>query len=374
MSAFPAETIPCADPLAGFAPHQPAIRAAIDRVLTSGRYVLGPEVEAFEHEFAAYHSVGHCIGVANGTDALELALRAVGIGVGDEVATVANTATATTAAIAATGATPRFVEVDDSTFNLDPPALARCLATHPIKAIVPVHLYGHPCDMTRINELARASRIPVIEDCAQAHGARWQGRLVGTEGTLAAFSFYPTKNLGCLGDGGAVLTRDSALADRVRSLRQYGWRERYVAVEPGRNSRLDELQAAVLRVLLPSLDDRNTRRRQIASRYRAALSDRDLILPEESPGAVSSWHQFVIRSPGRDELRNRLAERGIGTAVLYPAPIHRQPAYARRELKLPVTERLCAELLCLPVYPGLADGQVDRVCQAMRAVLAEPQL
>ena len=356
-----------ADPQAGYVAHADEIRAAVERVLAGGRYILGPEVEAFEKEFAAYHGGegGHVVGVANGTEALELALRAVGVGAGDTVITVANTASATAAAIQQIGARPVFVEIDAATMLMSPAALERALAARPgkVKAIVPVHLYGHPAAMTAIIELAREHRAKVVEDSAQAHGATLGGRKTGTWGDAAAYSFYPTKNLGALGDGGAVFTRDAAVAGQVRLLRQYGWRQRYVSEIPGRNSRLDELQAAILRIKLRHLDAGNATRRSLAARYLKNLAGGPLQLPVIAPGAEPVWHQFTVRTARRESLQTQLAAREIHCGALYPVPIHRQPAYADPALSLPETERACAEVLCLPVHPELSTADVDRVSE-----------
>ena len=369
-----------ADPAANFRAHAGEIRAAIDRVLADGHYILGPEGEAFEREFADYHGGGHTLGVANGTEAIELALRAVGVQRGDAVATVANTASATVAAIAEIGARPVFVEVDEASMTMSSAALAGAFdgAGSRIKAVVPVHLYGHPADLPAICPLAAFHGATVVEDCAQAHGATVAGRRVGTWGAAAAFSFYPTKNLGAIGDGGAVFTRDKALAGRVRLLRQYGWRQRYVSESAGRNSRLDEMQAAILRVKLKYLDAENARRGEFAARYLAQLAPLaapvsagfgdaalQLRLPAVASGMRSVWHQFVVRTPRRDALLAHLAETGIRCGVLYPVPAHRQPAFAQPDVTLPLTERACAEVLCLPCHPGLDMADVDRVCAAI---------
>ena len=354
-----------ADPKAGFLAHANEIRAAIDRVLAGGHYILGPEVEAFEREFAACHGGGHVVGVANGTEALELALRVAGVGPGDTVVTVANTASATAAAIQQIGACPRFVEIDAATMLLSPAALEAALAASPgqVKAVVPVHLYGHPADLPALVEIATRHGAKVVEDCAQAHGAAFRERPTGTWGAAAAYSFYPTKNLGALGDGGAVFTRDAAVAEQVRRLRQYGWRERYVSEIPGRNSRLDEVQAAILRVKLRHLDVENNLRQVRAARYLKNLAGSAIELPVTAAGAEPVWHQFAVRTPRRDALRAYLAARGIQAGVLYPVPLHRQPAYADPALALPETERACAEVLCLPVHPAVTAEDVDRVCE-----------
>lgn len=365
MSAHPFRPLLAADPRGGYLSHAPEIAAAINRVLDSGWYILGPEVEAFEREFSVYQGGGATVGVANGTEALELALRAAGVRPGETVATVANTVTATATAIVEIGARPLFVEIDPATMTLSPDALGAAMARERVRAVVPVHLYGQPADLRSIVDLAKRHGAAVIEDCAQAHGASIEGRRVGTWGDYAAFSFYPTKNLGALGDGGAVFSADPDRAAAVRALRQYGWNERYVAERPGRNSRLDELQAAILRVKLPHLDRENEKRRAHAAHYRAGLQEAGFILPADAPGAV--YHQFVVRTPRRDNLRRHLADQEIHAAVLYPVPVHRQPAFARPELALPATERACAAVLSLPVHPGLHDADVERVVDAIHA-------
>jgi len=369
-----------ADPKAAYLAAQAEIDAAVRRVLESGRYILGPEVEAFEHEFAAWLGAGGAVGVANGTDALELALAAVGVGPGDRVATAANSVSATAAAIAALGAVPVFCEVEADSMLLAPAALAEVLrSVRGIKAIVPVHLYGQPCDLPRLVQLARDHQVPVIEDCAQAHGAAVGDRRVGTWGDLAAFSFYPTKNLAALGDGGAVTGSDPALLAQVRLRRQYGWRSRYVSEGPGRNSRLDELQAAILRAQLPRLDAANARRAHLASRYLARLGALQasagtgsrigqIKLPSSVPGRTHVWHQFVVRSPHRDALRAHLAAHDIHCGVLYPVPLSAQPAFSSAlppmpgGIPHPEATRACAEVLSLPLHPGVSEAAVDRVC------------
>jgi dTDP-4-amino-4,6-dideoxygalactose transaminase len=358
-----------ADPKASYLAHAEEIHEAIERVLAGGQYILGPEVRAFEDEFSSFLGGGFTVGVANGTDALELALRAGAVVAGDGVATVAHTASATAAAIVQIGARPIFVEIEPATQVMSPEALAAEFERRPgeIKAVVPVHLYGYPARMESIVEIAGRNGAIVVEDCAQAHGARWKGRRVGAWGTLAAFSFYPTKNLGALGDGGAVFTRDPALAKRVRLLREYGWRERYVAELPARNSRLDEIQAAILRVKLRYLDQENALRRTIAETYHHHLADTPLRLPATSPLAEQVYHQFAIRLPEREALRTHLESLGIMAAALYPVPVHRQPAYTDRATHLPETEKACAEVLCLPCHPSLGDADVARVSDAIVA-------
>lgn len=360
-----------ADPKSDYLAHSAAIHAAIERVLASGVYILGPEVAAFENEFSAYQGGGYTLGVANGTEAIELALRALGVGPGDHVATVANTVTATVSAIEQIGAIPVFVEIDPETLLMAPAALEETLAREggAVRAVVPVHLYGHPAPMPEILACARRHNAVVVEDCAQAHGARLHGRRAGAWGDAAAFSFYPTKNLGALGDGGAVVTRNSMIAERVKLLRQYGWRSRYVSETPGRNSRLDELQAAILRVKLPHLDASNARRRAIANRYHELLRDLPLVLPPEGDASVEPvFHQYVVRTPRRDDLRTSLQERSIVCGILYPVPVHKQPAYAHAvTVALPLSERACSEVLCLPCQPSLTDSEIDAVGAAVRS-------
>lgn len=353
-----------ADPKASFLAHADEIRAAIERVLASGHYILGPEVESFEKEFSAYQNDGYTVGVANGTEAIEIALRALGVKAGDAVATVANTVTATVAAIEQIGAKPVFVEIDPMTLTMSPVALAATLSKTPaIKAVVPVHLYGQPADLPAILAVASKSGAKVVEDCAQAHGAAIGGRKVGTFGDAAAFSFYPTKNLGALGDGGAIFTRDENFAAKVRQLRQYGWRERYISEIPGRNSRLDELQAAILRVKLKYLEAENAKRRELAGRYLTRLKNAGTLrLPQVGAGQTHAFHQFTVRVAKRDALRAALLDRGISCGILYPVPVHRQPAFADAALSLPETERACAEVLCLPCHPALTASDVDSVC------------
>ena len=361
--------IPLVDLKAAYHRLQAEIDAAVARVLASGWYILGPEVRAFESEFAAYLGVEHAVGVASGTDAVLLALRALGVGPGDEVITVAHTAVATVTAIELCGATPRLVDIDPVTYTLDPTHLAAAI-TPRTRAIVPVHLYGAPADLDAILAVARAHGLLVVEDCAQAHGARTQGRTVGTLGDAAAFSFYPTKNLGALGDGGAVATNRPEVAERLRLLRQYGWRERYVSDVAGTNSRLDELQAAILRVRLGHLEAENEARRRLAARYDAALAGLPIALPAARPADCPVYHLYVIRAAARDALAEHLRARGIGTGVHYPVPVHRQPAYAHLGYgpgSLPATEAAAAEVLSLPMYPDLTEGAVDTVAAAIRA-------
>ena len=352
------------------------IDAAIGRTLDSGWYILGRESTAFEEEFAAYvagdsgQTVG-CVGVNSGTDALRLALWAFNIGPGDEVITVAHTAVATAAAISMSGATPVFVDIDPVTYTLDPAALAAAI-TPQTRAIIPVHIYGHPVDLAPVLAIAHAHNLRVIEDCAQAHGAMYQNRHVGTWGDIGCFSFYPTKNLGALGDGGAVISTDPALVAKVRLLREYGWtpQTRYVSQVPGMNSRLDELQAAILRVKLGYFDAWNDVRREMASLYAAQLPA-GIILPVERAGCRHVYHLYVVRVPNREGLRNQLTAAGVASAIHYPVPIHKQPAYGEyAQLSLPHTEQAAGEILSLPMHPLLTPQQVEQVAVALHTALA----
>ncbi len=342
---------------------------AIGRVLASGWYVLGPEVEGFEREFAALVGTGHCVGVGNGLDAIELALRALGVNTGDEVIVPANTYIATWLAVTRLGALVVPVEPDPETYNLDPGRVEAAI-TPRTRAIVAVHLYGRPADMDPFLEIARTRGIKVVEDAAQAHGARYKGKPVGSLGDAAAWSFYPTKNLGALGDGGAVTTNDPDLADRVRALRNYGSRMKYVNEIRGVNSRLDELQAAVLRVKLPLLDDWNQRRRRVAARYLDGLRGTALRLPSTAPGVDPVWHLFVVKSDARDRLQEHLKENDVQTLIHYPIPPHLQAAYADLGYPVgafPIAERIHRECLSLPIGPHLTDDQVADVINAVRS-------
>lgn len=370
MDAHSGDRVPVANPRAAYLEHKQEIDAAMSEVLDRGIYILGDQVTRFEEEFAAYLGVRHAVGVANGTDAVELALRAAGIGEGSAVLTVANTAVATVAAIQRTGAEVVFADVDAATFVIDCAHAAETIRRHtapPIRAIVPVHLFGHPAPMAEVANLATKHGLIVVEDCAQAHGASIDGRRVGSFGTAAAFSFYPTKNLGALGDGGAVVTDDATIANRLRALRQYGWRERYISESRGGNSRLDEIQAAVLRVKLRSLDRENERRRVIAATYRAAIVSMDtMTAPREVAGCLPVYHQFVVRTPRRDALRQSLDAQGVDTAIHYPVPVHLQPAYRTEfAVPLPVTERLAKQIVSLPMWPQMDAGIIRRVVEAL---------
>ena len=333
----------------------------LEAVLRGGRYVQGPQCAAFEEEFAAYLGCAGCVGVGNGLDALRLGLAALGIGRGDDVLVPSNTYIATWLAVSAVGATPVPVEPDEETFNMSPAALAAAV-TDRAKAVIPVHLYGLPADMGPILEIAARHELAVVEDACQAHGARLGGTRVGGIGTLAAWSFYPAKNLGALGDGGAVTSGNPALLDRVRSLGNYGSSEKYVHAEKGWNSRLDELQAAVLRVKLPVLDRWNARRGEVAGRYLAGIVNDAVSLPAVPAGFETVWHQFVVRTPKRDLLARHLLDHGIESLIHYPVPPHLQQAYSEfAQAGFPVAECLATQVLSLPIGPHMPEEHVERV-------------
>jgi dTDP-4-amino-4,6-dideoxygalactose transaminase len=342
---------------------------AITRVIDSGWYILGNEVEAFESEFAVYCGTKHCIGVANGLEALHLVVRAYGIGQGDEVIVPANTYIATWLAVTHAGATPVPVEPDERTYNIDTDKIEQAL-TSKTKAILVVHLYGQTADIDPIIDLARKYGLKVIEDCAQAHGAKYKERRAGSLGDAAGFSFYPGKNLGALGDGGAVTTNDPELADRIKVLRNYGSRNKYRNEVVGFNSRLDELQAAILRTKLKKLDDCNKLRRQLASQYLRELSgQQNLIVPYVPEWAEPVWHLFVLRHPLRDQLKKILTEAGIDTMIHYPIPPHLQTAYAGLGYKkgsFPITEGIHATVLSLPIWPGMSIEDITTVSKTLK--------
>jgi dTDP-4-amino-4,6-dideoxygalactose transaminase len=374
------ETIPQADPGAGYRAQKAEIDAAVARALASGWYILGREGEAFEREFAAWLGQGRAVGCASGTDALALILRGLGIGEGSTVATVSHTAVATVAAIEMVGAAPLLLDIEPDHYTMDPDELAAVLedpppGLPPIRAAIVVHLYGQACDLGPMRAACERNGVALIEDCAQAHGATWHGRRLGTLGRAAGFSFYPTKNLGALGDGGALVTEDWELAERIAAIRQYGWKERYVSAMVGVNSRLDELQAAILRARLPHLEAGNARRRAIAAAYDAALADGPIAPPARREGCEHVFHQYVLRTPERARVQARLRERGIGTGIHYPVPVHLQPAYKDRVPLGPAgcaeTARAAQEVLSLPMFPELTDAQVERVCAALRALAAQ---
>ena len=360
--------IPVVDLKAQYLSIQSEIDTAIARVLASGQFILGPEVSAFEREFADYCGVGYAIGVDSGTSAIQLALLACGIGTDDEVITVSHTAVATVTAIELTGARPILVDIDPSRYTLDPSKLVTALTSR-TSAILPVHLYGCPADMDPILAFAHEHQLFVIEDCAQAHGAHYHGRPVGGWGDLAAFSFYPTKNLGTYGDGGAVLTNDPDLAKRLSMLRQYGWGKRYISEFKGLNSRLDDIQAAILRVKLGHLDEWNKRRQSLANIYNELLSNCGLDLPDIPQYTEHVYHQYVIRTSQRDHLCAFLADRSIHSAIHYPMPVHLQPAFKNLGYSagtFPNTEKFSGQVLSLPIYPEMTDSSVEIVCRAIK--------
>lgn len=363
--------IPLVDLKAQYSAIRTEVDAAIADVIADAAFIGGQQVRRFEAEFAAFCDASACVGVANGTDALYLALRGLGIGAGDEVVTVSHTFFATAESITLTGAKPIFVDVDPSTLLMDTSKLKAAITAR-TKAIVPVHLYGHPCDMDAVSAIAKAHGLRVIEDAAQAHGARWRGRRVGSMGDIACFSFFPSKNLGAYGDAGAVVSNDTDLIERIRMLANHGRREKYLHDMQGVNSRLDGIQAAILRVKLRHLDTWNQARRSRAARYLQLLDGLDLTLPVIQPDSEPVWHLFVIRTGDRDRLAEALKAEGIATGIHFPVPLHRQPACAYLGVpqgSLPVTERVAAEVLSLPIYAEITDRQIDLVAAAARDVL-----
>jgi dTDP-4-amino-4,6-dideoxygalactose transaminase len=343
-------------------------------MMEGGHYILGTEVDGFEEEFARFTGVKHAVGVANGTDAIELILRGLDIGPGARVVVPSHTAVASASAIERAGAEPLFVDVDPATFTICPRALddlLRLPSGREVKAVLAVHLYGHPVDWAGLREVVDRHGVVLLEDCAQAHGATINGRPVGSLGRAAAFSLYPTKNLGAIGDGGAITTDDEQLAGRLRSLRQYGWVERYISRSKGVNSRLDEIQAAILRVKLRTLPESIARRQALAGEYRRLLAGiEDLILPVERDGCGHAYHLYVVRSTRRDALLAHLTRAGIPVALHYPAAIHMQPAYAAvaaRSPALPQTEEVVRSILSLPLHPYLSPEAVAFVCDSIRA-------
>lgn len=354
--------------------HEAEFDAAYKRVMESGHYILGPETEAFEKEFASYFDIPFCVGAANGTDAVELALRGMGIVPGDHVATVSHTAVATVAAIERMGAVPVLVDIDKDRFTMLPESLERTLKNFPVKAVLPVHLYGQCADMDAISALAAKYKCILIEDCAQAHGAALHGKKAGTFGDAAAFSFYPTKNLGAFGDGGAVLFKNKENAEYARNLRQYGWQTRYISSCAGFNSRLDEIQSAFLRIRLAHLDEENSKRQDHAKKYIHNLSQlNNICTPYVAEGSSPVWHLFVIKTMPRlrDKIMNALASKNIPAALHYPAPVHLQPAYEGNIKKdaLPNTEEVCKSIISLPMYPAMAQSAIDEVCRNLEEIM-----
>lgn len=369
--------IPQANPKASYLACKTEIDAAIARVLESGRYILGQEVSTFEQEFASYIGTKYAIGVASGTDAIEIALRACDVGPNDLVFSVSHTAVATIAAIERCGATPVFIDINLDTYTMMPDHLESAIKyinqsnnRKRARAILPVHLYGQPADMSAIWDIAKRYDLYVIEDCAQAHGAELNGKKAGTFGDLAGFSFYPTKNMGALGDGGIVVTNDHRLYEKVLILRQYGWKKRNISSISGINSRLDELQAAILRVKLKKLDDDNIRRRKIAQKYTQTINGTSMIYPVEAEGSYHVYHQYVIRTKNRDEFMGYLRKFNIGSAIHYPFSVHQQPAYKEKVLtgkgKLENTEKVCEQIVSMPIFGQMTDAQAEHVTEVLR--------
>jgi dTDP-4-amino-4,6-dideoxygalactose transaminase len=345
------------------------LNTAIQGVIRSGHFIMGPNVKAFEHEVASRLGAGHAVGLNSGTDALVIGLRALGVGAGDEVITTPFTFFATAEAISMVGATPVFVDIEPDTFNMDV-AQVEALVTPRTKAIIPVHLFGHAADMDAVMAQAQKHGLNVLEDVAQAFGARYKGRTVGTIGDIGAFSFFPTKNLGCYGDGGMLTTNDPELADLTSMLRVHGSRRKYYNEEIGYNSRLDELQAAILRVKLPHIDSYNQGRRRVAARYADLLGDVEgITLPTELPYAEHVYHQYTVRIHGgrRDAMQQTLSEAGVGTMVYYPVPVHRLPVYSGLGHQMPVAEQACAEVLSLPIWPQMDMAAQELVVSALRS-------
>ena len=376
-------SIPAFDIKQQYATIETEVSAAVLAVLASGRYIGGPAVTDFEQQFADYHGVSECVACNSGTDALFLALRALGIGAGDEVITTQFTFFATTEVISAVGAIPVFVDIDATTFNLDVEKVAAAI-TSKTKAIMPVHLFGLPVDMTGLMEIAKAHNLRVIEDCAQATGASWENQKVGSIGHIGCFSFYPTKNLGGCGDGGAITTNDPAIATQLRVLREHGSKVRYIHEEIGVNSRLDAIQAVILQIKLRYLDLWNSRRKQIADYYYQQLSQvSDIIVPQEFPGGVGVWNQYTIRISGerrngasgkyRDSVKNQMQEQGVNSMIYYPLPLHLQPVYKNlgyQPGQLPEAEQASQEVLSLPMFPELEQEQQDKVIDTLKNCLS----
>lgn len=356
-------------PIADQRKHAVELSRALERVCASGSYILGSEVNAFESEFATFLGTRQAVGVANGTDAIELMLRALNIGSGSKVVVPSFAPSAVAAGVARSGAQPVFADIERDTFTLchvSLEALLRSPHGRGIKAALVVHLYGHPADWQSLRHVADKHGIHLLEDCAQSHGARWQGRMTGTLGTASAFSFYPTKNLAALGDAGAVATNDSALAERLRSIREYGWKQRYISDHVGVNSRLDELQAAVLRVKLGALHQSLQQRQKLAAEYDARLAASFVVTsPTVRSGCEHARHQYVIRSEQRDEMMRHLQRAQIPVSVHYPVPLHLQPAFASSQVSLPESERAAAEVISLPLHPYMTESTVGAVCDAL---------
>lgn len=360
--------IPFLDLSATYRELKPEIDDAVQRVLSSGWYILGPEVEAFEQEWAAYCGSAHCVSLANGLDALELALKALGVAEGDEVIVPSNTYIATWLAVTALGARPVPVEPNPNTHLITADAIRQKI-TPRTRVILPVHLYGQPADMGPIVELAKLKGLYIVEDAAQAHGAKYHGRRIGAHGDIVCWSFYPGKNLGAYGDGGAITTSNAELADRISVLRNYGSRQKYFNEVEGVNSRLDPLHAAILRVKIRHLDEWNRRRLEIARLYSTELRESPVVLPVTEHGSESAWHLYVIRTVQRDRLQDALSKAGVGTIIHYPVPPHMQAAYRRlgfAESSLPIARQLANEVLSLPIGPHLSLDEAHSVCRVIR--------
>jgi dTDP-4-amino-4,6-dideoxygalactose transaminase len=358
----------CSSPKAQFLSHKNEIDQAIQKVLNNGWYILGEEVQLFEKEFAQYIGTKYAIGVGSGTEALHIALKACGVSLGDEVITVSHTAVATVSAIVLCGATPVFVDIEPGYFNIDITKIEQVI-TKKTKAIIPVHLYGHPVDLTPIIAIAKKYNLFLIEDCAQAHGAVYHGKKVGSIGDIGCFSFYPTKNLGAIGDGGIVVTNDENLADKIKLLREYGWKEKHISSIAGWNSRLDELQAGILRIKLKHLDDENRLRKNIAAIYSENFKSTNLILPLKKENVSHVYHLYVIRSKKRDKLKSFLEGKNINALIHYPVPVHLQRAYkniAGEKRNLYETERASKEILSLPMYPELGENEVQYIIDVIK--------
>jgi dTDP-4-amino-4,6-dideoxygalactose transaminase len=358
------QMILCADPKQQYLSHKLEIDAAIKEVLDSGYYVLGQNVKSFEKEFSEYIGVKHGIGVASGTDAITIALRSCGIGTGDEVITVSHTAVATVAAIRSTGATPVMVDIEPEYFTIDPSKIKKAI-TEKTKAIVPVHIYGQGAAIEEIKEISKRRGLYLIEDCAQSTGATYNDKMLGSFGDLACFSFYPTKNLGAIGDGGMILTNNDDFAKSGRLQREYGWAERYISCIHGTNSRLDEIQAAILRKKLSFLDKDNQNRIRLARLYSEKLKKSRYKIPKERPNGTHIYHLYVIRDKKRNFLMKKLKENDIFAGIHYPVPIHAQEAYKVDDTQLAVTEQIANEVLSLPMYPELRESQVDLITEVL---------
>lgn len=358
----------CAYPKAQFESHEQEIREVLEDFLSKGSYILGEQVQNFEKEFCAYLGVDYGIGVANGTEAITIGLKALGVGVGDEVITVSHTAVATVVGIEQTGATAVLADIDPEFYTIDVSKLDKLL-TPRTKAIVVVHLYGQSCDLDAIMAFCKSRRLALLEDCAQAHGASWKDKRVGSYGDVSTFSFYPTKNLGALGDGGFVATNSPKVYDSLKILRQYGWRERYVSEIRGMNSRLDEIQAGILRVKLKYLDKDNARRQNIAEMYNSSFEGLPLVIPKVHPFSKHVFHLYVIKTEKRDALIEHLNSSNIYPLIHYPVPIHQQPAYlgSCEKGSLPVTEAIASQVLSLPMYPELSASEQEVIVRTVKS-------